>query len=149
MRVIKRDGSIEQYNTNKIRRAFTMAYTSVGSSVPVDLGVLVERVADNLTGLETVNVDYIGETCENVLVEAGFQDEARAFLLYRDRCNRYKGLKPDPLAMSEYIHVAKYSKLLADGSRETWEQSVGRVENMHIRRYGCFKRNHRFCRRVS
>src|SRR5271166_4610757 len=47
-----------------------------------------------------------------------------------------RGKKPDPKAVSDYIHASKYAKYLGDvRRREVYEESVTRVEGMHQGRF--------------
>lgn len=42
----------------------------------------------------------------------------------------------DPRAISDYIHVSKYAKFRPEwGRRETYEETVARVEEMHLKRF--------------
>lgn len=82
------------------------------------------------------SVSSIVEACELELMDSGFQEAARAYISFRVRqdISRAARLKPDRLAIANYIHAAKYARWV-NGRREVFDETVDRVMDMHIRRY--------------
>ena len=63
---------------------------------------------------------------------------AKAYIIYRQMRSeaRRERLRPNSLAVSDYIHASKYARYLPDEQRrEVYEETVARVEAMHLRRF--------------
>jgi len=135
MRVIKRDGSLEEFNAQKIQRALMMAFIGQDTNV----SPLVHRVLDRLIGVsDPVPIGTIQDAIEQTLVGAGHVEVARKYMGYRLERDRARNARliPDPNALSDYIHVGKYAQYDESlGRREKYSETVARVRDMHLRRY--------------
>ncbi len=69
---------------------------------------------------------------ERTLIEEGELEVARCYMLYRAR-KLLLGGKVDPSILQDYIFHSKYGK-----PGETWDDCVGRVKEMHIRKFPQF-----------
>lgn len=134
MQVTKRDGRTEKFNSDKIKAAMQKAFTA--TQVPVsdwDLDRMTEKVVSRLPK-DTVHIEQIQDTVEVVLSEH-FPKVAKAYILYRQKRAEQrakKALTPDPAALADYIHPAKYGKWIPElKRRETYEETVERVFNMY------------------
>lgn len=133
--VIKRDGTKETFNGDKIKAAISAAMDEVeGSTVLAEelTGIVETRLGGESAGIETIQ-----DVVEEVLMERA-PTTARAFILYREERSRVRAarLHPDPNALGEYIHRAKYAKWLKDSCRrEFYGETVARSLLMHIARY--------------
>lgn len=144
LRVLKRGGqSTQEFSLSKIESAVARAFNEVGSSVEpqflVQLAKLVKaKIHLRFKNGESVPVESIQDFVETALMETGCTDVAKAYILYRSKHQelREKRLVPDPFAVANYIHPGKYSRYLADKQRrEVYEETVARVEDMHVRRF--------------
>lgn len=137
MRVLKRDGTLQELQMAKIQRAILMAFQ--GMREQPDVAPLVHRVMDRLVGLEEpYSVEVVSDAVEEVLAAGGWLDVARSFMRYRLRRAelRARRLRPDDGAVSGYIHVGKYARYEEEmGRRELFPETVSRDEEMHIRRW--------------
>jgi ribonucleoside-diphosphate reductase beta chain len=84
--VIKRDGSTEPFDQNKIALAVSKAMKSIG----IRSKTLPEEVASEVTGLlrkentdPILSVDAVHRSVENVIMDMGLHDLAREYILYR------------------------------------------------------------------
>lgn len=85
MFITKRDGSREEFNVDKIRCAVEKAYDATyenisDSEVDKIINLLIKKYNDKLTSVEDI------QNCvEKTLMELGYHDIARNYILYRDK----------------------------------------------------------------
>lgn len=84
MYIVKRDGTEQRFDAVKIKNALAAAFGSVGH----DAG---EDVLDRLTAVVVskipsfpVTVEQVQDLAEKTLMEEGYFDEVKSFILYRD-----------------------------------------------------------------
>lgn len=141
--VVKRDGvTTEQFDRTKIERAIERCFSEVDEDVTdSDISHLANWAARIAIGYAVENEGRIGiETIQDIveirLMAAGYPKAARHYITYRDERakQREKRKHPDPRAISDYIHPAKYARYLPDKKRrETYEETIERCEKMHLR----------------
>lgn len=76
----KRDGSLEQFDIDKIKNAVLKAFNSVNSSIDVHD---YSRVFDEKIFSDLKTVEEIQDKVEQVLMENGYYDVAKSYILYR------------------------------------------------------------------
>lgn len=76
----KRDGSLEQFDIDKIKNAVLKAFNSVNSSIDVHD---CSRVFDEKIFSDLKTVEEIQDKVEQVLMENGYYDVAKSYILYR------------------------------------------------------------------
>lgn len=146
MRVRKRDGTFQEFNSDKVRRAIVIALHAADETPDQgEVDMLVARVVEELhvDDFSTVEIDDIQNTVEVMLMQFQFPEAAKKYILYRhDRdLARVERRKPDNLALSEYIHRAKYARYVdSESRRETYDETVTRVMDMHIRNFPYLKK---------
>lgn len=90
MEIIKRDGSRERYDAEKIARVIRAAFDGLGTECAAeDLSAMVGRVEALLKTLSDANgnaikVEQIQDIVEIEMMKSGFFREARRFILYRE-----------------------------------------------------------------
>lgn len=108
----KRDGSIAAFDLGKIRQAIIAAGEASGEFDEALAGELAEAVLMRLLELPSIDVEQVQDRVERVLMEAGFYQTARAYIVYRERHGRLrrdrKSLVDVAASMNEYL------------SREDW-----------------------------
>ncbi|WP_372874682.1 ribonucleoside triphosphate reductase [Pseudomonas sp.] len=108
----KRDGSITAFDLGKIRQAIIAAGAASGEFDEALAGELAEAVLLRLLELPSIDVEQVQDRVERVLMEAGFYQTARAYIVYRERHGRLrrdrKALVDVAASMNEYL------------SREDW-----------------------------
>lgn len=86
-KVLKRDGSIVLFDITKISTAIAKAFKSVGreaTSTQIDmLALQVTSRFDSKIKDNKISVEDIQDLAEEVLMEAGFSDVAKSYILYR------------------------------------------------------------------
>ena len=85
--IIKRDGTRQAYAPQKIVQAMSKAFADTGAPVDDDrLHRLLARVEERLVPRpEGWSVEQIQDIVERVLMEEGHYNEAKSYILYRDR----------------------------------------------------------------
>lgn len=138
--VRKRDGqTLQSFDSMKIRDAVLAAWLDAEKK-PADLSkvMAVESFVSSSLSEEVVDVERIQDAVEVGLMRVNEYEVAKAYILYREkRANARKARKsPDPLAISEYIHASKYARHIPmEFRRELYHETVGRGEEMHLRRF--------------
>ena len=142
--VLKRDQQTrETFDREKIKRAIWLCFQDIDQEISesdiesnTDWVVSVVRArAKNNDGL--VGVEEIQDVVEIRLMSAGYTEAARNYITYRNEHEKRRKARksPDPRAISDYIHPAKYARYLPQKKRrETFEETVDRCKHMHLRK---------------
>lgn len=137
--VRKRDGkTVQGFQREKVHAAVQAAWRD--SRRVVDEGN-VERVVSNVCQVipaGVLDVEVIQDAVETSLMRLGFFDVAKSYILYRDaRAQARQARKSmDPTAIGDYVFLSKYARYVEDkGRRETYQEAIERVRDMHVRRY--------------
>ena len=85
MEIIKRNGNVEQYDKNKIAVAIQKSFASVGTEIKV---VLIDEMVGAVEQFieahsDMRNVESIQDQVEKTLMQNGFYDEAKSYILFR------------------------------------------------------------------
>lgn len=84
--VIKRDGSIVDYQPEKVRKALESAFISTGiDRSTINIEGFIDEVNKLFEKGNPVSVESIQDTIEYCLMRNGWFDTAKAFILYRDK----------------------------------------------------------------
>ena len=84
MIVIKRDGTKEDFDIEKIQKAVYLAFKAVGNQMPNYLVRMIDSLFSQLDG-DTIGVEEIQDKVENILMNDKFFDVAKAYILYREK----------------------------------------------------------------
>jgi ribonucleoside-triphosphate reductase len=84
MIVIKRDGTKEKFDIDKIQRAVYSAFKAVGKPMPDYLVKMIDSLFSQLEG-DAIGVEEIQDKIENILMNDKFFDVAKAYILYREK----------------------------------------------------------------
>lgn len=139
--VRKRDGDVTQdFDLSKIIAAVRGAWVEV-HGIADDISIVriardaFQAVHESMQ--DVVDVETIQDAVEVALMRAQEFAVARAYILYRQRrAEERTASTPDPKAIAQYIHASKYARYHEDlGRREVYEETVARVEDMHLRKF--------------
>ena len=84
MTVIKRDGSVESYDSSKIENAIRKAFIASEEKAGDDeIMSLVKAVEGNIEGKGSAEVEFIQDNVEEALMKAGFFQTAKRYILFR------------------------------------------------------------------
>ena len=111
--VIKRDGKIVDFDLAKIKNAIVMAFDACEKQYhPDTIDFLVLKVtADFEDKVEngTVSVEKIQDSVESVLIKAGYDDVAKAYIIYRRQHEKIRNINNTMLdykkIVDNYVHI--------------------------------------------
>ena len=105
--VIKRDGKIAEFDISKIAAAITQAFTAQSREChPNIIDFLALKVtADFESKVKDgfISVEDIQDSVESVLVQAGYADIAKAYILYRKNREKIRNMKSTILDYKEIV----------------------------------------------
>ena len=114
--VIKRDGKVAPFDLSKITAAITKAFEAQGKPFNEDIIDLLalrvtahyqEKIQDG-----AVNVEDIQDSVEAVLVQAGYADIAKAYILYRKQREKIRNMRSTILdyrdLVDSYVRVTDW-----------------------------------------
>ncbi|MCR5522229.1 MAG: ribonucleoside triphosphate reductase [Clostridia bacterium] len=107
-RVKKRDGSIAEFNVAKISEAIKKAFDAQEKQyVPSTIDFLALKVTADFEPKikdELIDVEDIQDSVESVLIQAGFADIAKCYILYRRQREKLRNLKSTILDYKELVN---------------------------------------------
>ena len=84
MKVVKRDGSIEEFDINKIISAVERAFKSCNKKMPQYLYDMLDALFNTLRG-DTIGIEEIQDKVEDVLMNDRHFDVAKRYIIYREQ----------------------------------------------------------------
>ncbi|MDX5372400.1 MAG: ribonucleoside triphosphate reductase, partial [Pseudomonadaceae bacterium] len=105
--LFKRDGQEVPFEAAKIERAIAAAGQATGEFEAHEAKALADAVLARLLEFHCVGVEQVQDRVERVLMEAGYYQTARAYIVYRERHGRLrrerKQLIDVAASMNEYL----------------------------------------------
>ena len=101
MIVIKRDGTKENFDIDKIQRAVYSAFKAVGETMPDYLVKMIDSLFSQLEG-DAIGVEEIQDKIENILMNDKFFDVAKAYILYREKHKQARFIRERIDYMNKY-----------------------------------------------
>lgn len=101
MIVIKRDGTKENFDIDKIQRAVYSAFKAVGKPMPNYLVKMIDSLFSQLEG-DAIGVEEIQDKIENILMNDRFFDVAKAYILYREKHKQARFIRERIDYMNKY-----------------------------------------------
>ena len=111
--VKKRDGKIVEFDLQKIKYAIAKAFDALNKSYTSDIiELLALKVTANFSDKvvkETISVEDIQDSVEVVLIQASYEDIAKAYILYRKQHEKMRNIKSTILdykdAVNNYLKI--------------------------------------------
>ena len=125
MQVIKRDGSKEEFNLNKIINAVNKAFKSCGEETPIyihDTLVALFAVIDG----DTISIEEIQNKIEDILMNNHHFKVAKAYIIYREKHREARFIKE----RIDYMNKYSQSTSNAATSSETDGNSNVSIKNV-------------------
>lgn len=101
MQIIKRDGSIEEFNVDKIISAVEKAFKSCTKKMPQYLYDMIGALFGTLEG-DTIGIEEIQNKVEDVLMNDKHFDVARSYIIYREQHKQARFIRERIDYMDEY-----------------------------------------------
>ena len=106
--VVKRDGELDEFKMGKITAAIDKAFDAKGKNYSPDmidlLGLRVTADFQNKIENNRISVEDIQDSVENVLIQAGYSDVAKAYILYRKQREKIRNMKSTILDYKEIVN---------------------------------------------
>lgn len=99
--VVKRDGSTEEFNVNKIISAVEKAFKSCNKKMPQYLYDMLGALFSTLEG-DTIGIEEIQNKVEDVLMNDKHFDVAKSYIIYREKHNQARYIRERIDYMNEY-----------------------------------------------
>ncbi len=107
-RVKKRDNTLADFNLSKISEAITQAFDAQNRQyTPNIIDFLALKVTADFEPKikdDTINVEAIQDSVEEVLVQAGYADVAKAYILYRKLHEKMRNMKSTILDYKDVVN---------------------------------------------
>lgn len=104
MIVIKRDGSQEEFNRAKIKNALVEALRSVNKHDEEKIKSVATDLSESISVRDGFTVEEIQNRVELALMQNGYYDEAKSYILYRHKHSEARFIKERIDYMNEYSH---------------------------------------------
>lgn len=101
MQVVKRDGSIEEFNVDKIISAVEKAFKSCNKEMPQYLYDMLGALFGTLEG-DTIGIEEIQNKVEDVLMNDKHFDVAKSYITYREQHKQARFIRKRIDYMNEY-----------------------------------------------
>lgn len=101
MQVVKRDGSIEEFNVDKIISAVEKAFKSCNRKMPQYLYDMLGALFGTLDG-DTIGIEEIQNKVEDVLMNDKHFDVAKSYIIYREQHKQARFIRERIDYMNEY-----------------------------------------------
>ena len=108
--VIKRDGRRVDFDLARIANAITKAFDA--AKIPYNTAIidlLALQVTADYAGKvrnNEIGVEDIQDSVENVLIQAGYSDVAKAYILYRKQREKIRNMKSTILDYKEIVDLS-------------------------------------------
>ncbi|MEG1240226.1 MAG: ATP cone domain-containing protein, partial [Oscillospiraceae bacterium] len=102
----KRDGRLVPFNLDKIAEAITKAFAATYKPGRQDTAMELAKEVDSileLEGAETPDVEHVQDLVERVLMDNGYIQTAKAYILYRDQRSRSRQMNTRLMKVYEDI----------------------------------------------
>ena len=112
-KVVKRDGAVVDFDLSKISNAITQAFDACDINYHTDVidFLSLKVTADFEPKIENghVTVENIQDSVESVLIKAGYDDVAKAYIIYRRQREKLRNLNSTLLdykrTVDDYVHI--------------------------------------------
>ena len=105
--VVKRDGATADFDIAKISKAITKAFEAQGKQYhPTVIDLLALKVTADFESKirdNKIQVEDIQDSVEDVLIQAGYADVAKAYILYRKQREKIRNMKSTILDYKELV----------------------------------------------
>ncbi|MBQ4121676.1 MAG: ribonucleoside triphosphate reductase, partial [Clostridia bacterium] len=105
--VIKRDGKVADFNISKISAAITKAFEAQNKQYhPSVIDLLALKVTSDFESKIVdgkIAVEDVQDSVESVLIQAGYADVAKAYILYRRQREKLRNMKSTILDYKELV----------------------------------------------
>lgn len=123
MQVIKRDGSKQELNINKIKKAIEKAFSSVGKEMSeIDWN----NIHRELRFRRNIEIEEIQDQIESALSKLGYFDVAKSYIVYREEHNRIRKFVKEKMSfISKYKQSDNTANATVDDNSNVSSKNIG------------------------
>lgn len=125
MQVVKRDGSREEFNIDKIATAVAKAFESCHKEMPQYIKPMISALFGTLEG-DVIGIEEIQNRVEDILMNERFFDVAKSYIIYREQHKQARFIKE----RIDYMNKYSQSDENAASSSETDANANVTVKNV-------------------
>lgn len=125
MQVVKRDGSREEFNIDKIAAAVAKAFESCHKEMPQYIKPMIDDLFGTLEG-DVIGIEEIQNHVEDILMNERFFDVAKSYIIYREQHKQARFIKE----RIDYMNKYSQSDENAASSSETDANANVTVKNV-------------------
>lgn len=125
MQVVKRDGSREEFNIDKIATAVAKAFESCHKEMPQYIKLMIDTSFGTLEG-DVIGIEEIQNHVEDILMNDRFFDVAKSYIIYREQHKQARFIKE----RIDYMNKYSQSDENASSSSETDANANVTVKNV-------------------
>lgn len=125
MQVVKRDGSREEFNIDKIATAVAKAFESCHKEMPQYIKPMIDALFGTLEG-DVIGIEEIQNRVEDILMNERFFDVAKSYIIYREQHKQARFIKE----RIDYMNKYSQSDENAASSSETDANANVTVKNV-------------------
>ena len=125
MQVVKRDGSREEFNIDKIATAVAKAFESCHKEMPQYIKPMIDALFGTLEG-DVIGIEEIQNHVEDILMNERFFDVAKSYIIYREQHKQARFIK----GRIDYMNKYSQSDENAASSSETDANANVTVKNV-------------------
>lgn len=107
-KVIKRDGKVTEFDIAKVSIAISQAFEAQAKqSHPSVIDMLALRVTSDFEAKiknDTIAVEDIQDSVESILIQSGYSDVAKAYILYRKQREKVRNMKSTILDYKDLVN---------------------------------------------
>lgn len=108
LEVVKRDGEVREFDLSKIEEAIRKAFDATGSAYTKDILEMISlRVTSDFQSKvrnDKIEVEDIQDSAEAVLENTGYNEVAKAYILYRKQREKMRNMKSTILDYSDVVN---------------------------------------------
>ena len=143
MKVVKRNGNVEEFDFNKIINAVNKAFKSCSKQMPEYLSrELLSTLAINIG--DTISIEEIQDRVEDVLMNNKYFDVAKSYIIYREKHNQARFNKERLDYMNKYANSKDNAASVSEADANS-NVSIKNVANLDGEVY---KANNRLIQRL-
>ena len=141
MNVIKRDGTIQEFNANKIKDAIMLAFDSC---CPLENTQVIENMVNDMYVWDGITIEEIQDIVIETLRDFGYDDVASAYASYRNDQSKYREIVNKIKYQDSYVNSKENAATSSetDGNANVVSKNVATLEsedrkreNREIQRY--------------
>lgn len=99
MKIIKRNGFLEEFNPDKIKSAISKAFKACDYTIDDSV---IQELTDNVSIWDNISVEDIQDQIEEILMDYDFPKVAKEFILYREKHSTTRFIKERLDYMNKY-----------------------------------------------